>query len=123
VTTPLKRLRGDFNGVFGDVLCLSHTDTCQDEDGATVELATLAGTVVTAFDEDCDDAGAPDDLIATGTVVPSPDWLQCKGSRWSLQIDENGVRHQSDVRDLTVNGLRGHALFMSLRVDITGSEQ
>jgi hypothetical protein len=98
MTPPTKRLRGDFNGVFGDLLCLSHSDTCVDEDGATVNLPTLAGSVVTAFDDDCDDTGAPDDLIATGKVVPSPDWLQCRGSRWALQIDENGVRHQSDVK-------------------------
>jgi hypothetical protein len=97
MTLPRKRLRGDFNGLFGDLLCLSHSDSCEDEDGATVELPAIAGSIVTAFDEDSDATGARDDLIASGKIVPSPEWLQCRGSRWSLQIDENGVRHQSDV--------------------------
>jgi hypothetical protein len=91
----IPRLRGDFNGLFGDLLCLSHTDTCTDEAGATVELKE--GMIVTAFDMDEDDDGKRNDLIATGVVQRSPDWLNCHGSRWSLQIDENGVRHESDI--------------------------
>lgn len=86
------RLRADFNGLFGDVLCLSHGDTCRDESGNEVPLA--AGMQVTAFEPDTDDDGRPADLIATGVVEPSPDWLQCNGSRWALRIDEHGVRHQ-----------------------------
>jgi hypothetical protein len=27
------RVRGDFNGLFGEMLCLSHSDTCVDEQG------------------------------------------------------------------------------------------
>lgn len=93
------KLRADFNGLFGDILCLSHTDTCEDEFGRHVQLT--AGMVVTAFDEDLDEVGARDDLIASGVVESSPDWLQCNGSRWSLRIDKNGVRHESDLRLIT----------------------
>jgi hypothetical protein len=89
------RLRADFNGLFGDILCLSHSDTCLDETGAQVTLR--AGMIVTAFDEDVEE-GKPDDLIASGTVEPSPDWLACNGSKWCLKIDTDGVRHQSDVK-------------------------
>lgn len=94
---PLQspRLRGDFNGLFGDLLCLSHTETCKDESGAEVVLR--AGMIVTAFDVDEDDQGRQDDLLATGVVEASPDWLGCRGSRWSLRIDEHGVRHESDI--------------------------
>jgi hypothetical protein len=53
--------------------------------------------VVTAFVEDIEN-GVWDDLIATGTVEPSPEWLQCRGSRWILRIDKYGVRHESDVK-------------------------
>jgi len=88
------RVRGDFNGLFGNVLCLSHGDTCKDESGADVVLHD--GMVVTAFDEDTDDLGERDDLIATGTVKPSPDWLACRGSRWVLEINADGVQHESD---------------------------
>jgi hypothetical protein len=90
------RLQADFNGVFGDLLCLSHGDTCLDEMGAEVRLQT--GMLVTAFDRDTDGYGARDDLIASDVVVPSPDWLQCNGSRWALRIDHDGVRHESDVK-------------------------
>jgi len=94
---PTPRLIADFNGLFGDLLCLSHSDTCQDEHGQTVTLRS--GMQVTAFDEDSNDQGERDDLVASGTVEPSPDWLQCNGSRWALRIDSNGVRHQSEVKD------------------------
>ena len=64
--------------------------------GATVSL--VAGMVVTAFDDDVDDQGHPDELLATGKVIASPEWLRCTGSRWALQIDERGVYHRSDLR-------------------------
>ena len=53
---------------------------------------------LTAFDEDWDDRGNHDDLVASGTVEPSTDWLRWKGSRWVLRIDRNGLRHESEVR-------------------------
>jgi len=89
------RLKADFNGLFSQVLCLSHEDTAVDEHGSPVTL--VEGMKVTAFDEDMED-GKRDDLIASGTVERSPDWLQCRGSRWVLRIDGNGVRHESDLR-------------------------
>ena len=90
----MSRLRADFNGVFGDLLCLSHADTCMDEHGNEVPLHE--GMQAAAFEPDIDD-GQPDDLIASGIVERSPDWLQCNGSRWALRINEKGVRHQSDL--------------------------
>jgi hypothetical protein len=91
-----KRVRADFNGLFGEILCLSHADTCEDEDGNIVQLR--AGLVITAFDEDLDEHGNRDDLLASGTVEPSPEWLQCRGSRWILRIDRDGVGNESDFR-------------------------
>jgi hypothetical protein len=90
------RLQGDFNGLFGDVLCLSHGDTCRDEDGNEVLLQ--AGLLVTVFEDDPEFDGTPDELFANGTVEPSPDWLQCNGSRWCLKIDGSGVRHKSELK-------------------------
>lgn len=89
------RLRADFNGVFSQVLCLSHEDTAVDENGNVVSL--MAGMHVTAFDENYED-GRRDDLIASGIVEPSPAWLRCRGSRWVLRFDENGVRLESELR-------------------------
>ena len=90
------RLRADFNGLFGDVLCLSHTDSSTDDTGARVVLQ--GGMEVIAFEEDLDDHGQRDNLVASGWVEPAPDWLRCKGSRWVLKIDEQGVRHESELR-------------------------
>lgn len=94
LNTP--KLHADFNGLFGELLCLSHSDTCVDETGAIIQLR--AGLTVTAFDEDFDENGERDDLIATGIVEPAPAWLQNHGSRWVLKIDENGMGHESDFR-------------------------
>ena len=90
------RVRADFNGLFGELLCLSHKDTSEGADGNLVTLQ--AGMVLTAFDEDADQHGNRDDLIASGIVEPSPEWLRCLGSRWVLRIDRNGVRHESDLQ-------------------------
>jgi len=89
------KVRADFNGMFSQLLCLSHKDTAVDEHGNEVTL--VEGMRVTAFDEDMED-GQRDDLIASGTVEKSPDWLRCRGSRWVLRIDEHGVRHESDLK-------------------------
>ena len=90
------RVRADFNGLFGDILCLSHSDTCTDELGNHVVLRP--GMQLTALDQDSDENGQRDDLVASGTVEPSPKALRCQGSRWILRIDGNGVRHQSEIR-------------------------
>jgi hypothetical protein len=90
------RVRADFNGLFGELLCLSHKETCMGPDGR--EVVVREGMEVTAFDEDVDEQGKPDDLIAAGTVERPPEWLSCKGSRWVLRVDHNGVRHESDLR-------------------------
>ncbi|HET9305070.1 MAG TPA: hypothetical protein VFO46_03510 [Candidatus Sulfotelmatobacter sp.] len=94
------KLQADFNGLFSKLLCLSHKDTALDEYGNTVNL--VEGMQVTAFEENYED-GKRDDLIASGTVQRSPDWLQCRGSRWALRIDENGVRTESDLRSSSVS--------------------
>ena len=90
------RLRGDFNGLFGDLLCLSHSDVATDDTGAEVHLAE--GIEAVAFDEDIED-GQRCFLVARGRVVPSPDSLQHRGSRWSLLIDERGVHHVLNLDD------------------------
>jgi hypothetical protein len=91
------RVRADFNGLFGELLFLSHKDSCVDAAGNLITLQ--AGMNLTAFDHDKDENGNRDDLIASGTVEASPTWLQCNGSRWALKIDQNGVRHESDLQN------------------------
>jgi len=88
-----RRLRADFNGLFGSLLCLSHDDSAVDEAGNAVDLRE--GLLVTAFEPDRGDAGESEDLVATGVVERAPDWLQCRGSKWVLRIDGRGVRHEA----------------------------
>jgi hypothetical protein len=52
---PKPRLQADFNGLFGDILCLSHSASCLDERGEEVLLQS--GKVVTAFEEDVTSTG------------------------------------------------------------------
>ena len=94
MTTP--RLWADFNGLFGAYLCLSHGDTCPDDTGNQVVLQ--AGMRVTAYCEDSDEQGRPDNLIASGTVEPAVPGQVGHRSKWVLRIDEHGVRHESDLR-------------------------
>ena len=91
------RVWADFNGLFGEILCLSHRDTAPDENGNKVPLR--AGMFVTAFMEDGDEHGNRDDIFASGVVEPAPPELRCRGSKWILRIDEDGVRHESEVRN------------------------
>src|SRR5438309_1571093 len=93
-------LRGDFNGLWptddGEtLLCLSHRETVQSWNGEDLEPAE--GMEAIAMDEDTDRDGNRDDLVAQGIVIRSPEWLQCRGSKWSLRIDENGIRNQSKI--------------------------
>ena len=89
-----QRIWADFNGLFGDLLCISHNDSAPDGNGARVELRE--GMIVTAFMEDADVDGKPDELNASGIVERAPEGLRCLGSRWVLRIDSAGVRHESD---------------------------
>jgi hypothetical protein len=91
------RVCADFNGLSGGILCFSHKNTSEGADGKLVAL--YEGMVLTAFDEDADEHGSRDDLIASVVVEPSPESLRCLGSRWVLRIDQMGVRHESDLRD------------------------
>jgi hypothetical protein len=77
-------------------LCLSHKETCLGPEGQ--EISLREGMTITAFDQDFDEDDEPDNLIASGTVERPPEWLRCKGSKWVLRIDHNGVRHESDLR-------------------------
>ena len=58
----------DFNGLFGDLLCLSLADTVTNQAGEVIPLKE--GMVITAYDLDADDQGNPDNLFATGIVEP-----------------------------------------------------
>ena len=88
---------GDFNGLFGNTLCLSHGTPGRNQYGENVQL--FEGMTVTAFEED-GDANHREYLVASGVVRAAPPDLACSGSVWVLQIDDRGTRHVSDLSEV-----------------------
>jgi hypothetical protein len=98
IAVPPHWVRGDFNGLFGDLLCLSHDDTATRASGEVVTLAT--GMALIAFEHDWDE-DQPSALILRGRVEPSPDELACRGSRWCLRGDERGLLRWVELDEAT----------------------
>jgi hypothetical protein len=86
----IARIVGDFSGLFGDYLCISHSETARTHSGD--ELTLTEGLELLAFEPDIED-GEPCFLVARGRAVRSPPEMCGYGSRWALRIDESGVRH------------------------------
>jgi protein-tyrosine phosphatase len=84
-TSPSTWIAADFDGLFGDILCLSHQETCRDANEEQVEV--VEGAHMTAFS---------DELIASGRVERPPASLRHAGARWVLRIDERGLRYEED---------------------------
>ncbi|EZH73442.1 hypothetical protein ATO12_16000 [Aquimarina atlantica] len=87
----------DFNAMITcDLVLLSKTDFKKDADGNTIELKE--GMNICVYMDDEDEFGKPDNLIACGTVEPnnSGAFTSCK---WNIRIDENGIRHESELNN------------------------
>ena len=61
-------------------------------------MSLAPGMHLTAYDEEADEHGNREDFVASGTVESSPEWFQCRGSRWVLRIDQNGVSSESELQ-------------------------
>jgi hypothetical protein len=70
--------------------CLAHKDIVEDSKRRRVLLREEMA--ISAFDDDLDDDGNQCWLVASGIVERSPDYAQCRGSKWSLRIDNRGTR-------------------------------
>lgn len=91
-------IHADFNGLLErDLLCISHSDSARNHAGEVVPLS--AGMKVTVYDDDVDEHNCPDAILATGIIEPSPPHARCRGSRWSLRINADGIRHESELVD------------------------
>jgi len=87
----------DFNElVEPQVVLLSATDQREDQGGRMITL--VEGMRVLVWDQDVNELGERDDLIAAGTVARieagAGGWP--KNAMWSCLIDERGIRHRSD---------------------------
>lgn len=92
------RIPVDFNEMLdADLVLLSQTDSRQDSSGKTVHLKE--GLLVYIYEPDASDDGLPDSLIAQGRVERTPEGVAwASAAKWCCRIDENGIRHDSDVR-------------------------
>lgn len=86
-------VRADFKELFGNLLCLSHGESCTDPDGSPVDIAE--GQMVTAF-EDESSGTRREYLVASGSIERAPKELACPGSRWVLRLDAQGVRRVAE---------------------------
>ncbi|MDR1390718.1 MAG: hypothetical protein LBJ31_12180 [Treponema sp.] len=92
------RIYVDFNEmVTGNIVLLSKDDTKSDSNGNIITF--YEGMSVSIYSDDEED-GKPDNLIADGTVIKynlhkQKYWNHVK---WCCKIDENGIRHESDIK-------------------------
>ena len=90
------RIKVDFNEMVGsDLVLLSTEDSKADSNGMTVNLSE--GRRVDLYQEDSDEDGNPDYLVATGLVErnSADDWSS--HVRWCCRIDKDGIRHLSQL--------------------------
>ena len=87
-------VRADFKDLFGNLLCLSHGDSCTDADGSPVHLAE--GQLIIAFEDESLEKRR-EYLIASGSVERAPEEVACPGSRWVLRLDAQGVRRVAEL--------------------------
>ena len=92
--TPLRVL-ADFNGLFGNLLCISHSEMVRADSG---DAALEEGMELIAYEPDAE-GGVDCFLVARGRVLASPPDLECLGSRWVLEVDRLGVRHVEQLKD------------------------
>ncbi|MDR2528769.1 MAG: hypothetical protein LBD04_07120 [Synergistaceae bacterium] len=91
------RIYVDFNDMLAyNLTLLSKEDTKADSSGNMVTF--YEGMPVNVYSDDEED-GHPDNLIADGIAVQHdlskhPYWNHVK---WCCLIDENGIRHESDI--------------------------
>lgn len=90
------RLQVDFNEMIErDLVLLSQTDIKRDSAGGEVRLRE--GLIVHVYQEDTDEKGNPDNLIADGVVGRSHGSGWGALARWCCRIDAGGIRHESDL--------------------------
>ncbi len=89
------RIRVDFNElVEPDLVLLSKTDIRIDSEGGVVHLRP--GVQVSVYDEDFDESGQPNNLLADGVVEANSHGGWTSAARWCCRISSIGIRHERD---------------------------
>jgi hypothetical protein len=77
-----------------DLLILAKEDTIIDSHGNEIEL--FEGKKVAVYEFDLDENDVREDIIASGIVEKNvSDFKAAAKYKWSLRVDENGIRHES----------------------------
>jgi hypothetical protein len=86
----------DFNELLApDLVLLSAADTKIDVQGREVSLRD--GLEVIVYMDDTNASGDVDNLLATGVVERNRSSGWGAHVKWCCRIDENGIRHQSEL--------------------------
>jgi hypothetical protein len=97
MNSNLPMLKVDFNEMLGsDLVLLSAGDVKTNLSGEPVSFHD--GLAITVFMEDADERGNVDNLIAKGVVVRNlSDVGWAANAKWCCRIDEQGIRHESEL--------------------------
>jgi hypothetical protein len=88
----------DFNELMDfNIVLLSQTDIKKNTEGNDVRL--FEGLPVSIYSDDVGVDGKLDNLVAEGIVVPNRFTEHFGHVKWCCQIDQNGIRHQSDITE------------------------
>jgi hypothetical protein len=86
----------DFNNMVKHNIVLLSKEDCKID--INQELVLLKeGMQITVTDDDLDENGNVDNLVATGTVELNTTKGWGERVKWCCRIDSNGIRHQSDI--------------------------
>ncbi|WP_083437991.1 hypothetical protein [Caldimonas brevitalea] len=89
-------LHVDFNEmVESDLVLLSAGDVKLDSRGEAILLRQ--GLEVMVYEDDSDERGRPDRLVATGVVERNRSTGWGAHVRWCCRIDGGGIRHESEL--------------------------
>jgi hypothetical protein len=92
------RIYVDFNELIDDdLVLLSKTDLKLDSNGLKIKLEE--GMHVSIYEENEDDEGIIDNLIADGIVVKNTFGGWTSEAKWLCRIDEKGIHYESDLDD------------------------
>jgi hypothetical protein len=94
------RIYVNFNEMITEnIVLLSKDDTKKDSKGNII--AFYEGMPVSIYMDDDDEDGKPDNLIADGIAIKYDlSKYNLNYVKWCCKIDENGIRHESDIKKL-----------------------
>jgi hypothetical protein len=90
------RFQVDFNELLEhSLVCLSAHDVKVTEGGEPTLL--YEGMLIEVYDDDVDDDGNPDNLVALGVVERNKSTgHHLSHVKWCCRVDRNGIQHESD---------------------------